>query len=139
MSKTSAESDILDELLELEHDGWKALCGGTAAQFYGDVMAADGVMVLANGAVMTRAEVTEALAQAPPWQRYEITDALLIDVGTDTAALVYTGKGWREGADEPFVGAMSSVYHRTDTGWRLALYQQTQVIGRYPGPPKLSW
>ena len=97
MSKTSAESDILDELLELEHDGWKALCGGTAAQFYGDVMAADGVMVLANGAVMTRAEVTEALAQAPPWQRYEITDALLIDVGTDTAALVYTGKGWREG------------------------------------------
>jgi len=52
---------------------------------------------------------------------------------------VYTGKGWREGADEPFVGAMSSVYHRTDTGWRLALYQQTQVIGRYPGPPKLSW
>jgi len=73
--------------------------------------------------------VTEALAQAPPWQRYEITDALLIDVGTDTAALVYTGKGWREGADEPFVGAMSPVYHRTDTGWRLALYQQTQVIG----------
>jgi hypothetical protein len=129
MSKTIAESDILDELLELEHDGWKALCGGTAAQFYGDVMAADGVMVLANGAVMTRAEVTEALAQAPPWQRYEITDALLIDVGTDTAALVYTGKGWREGSDEPFVGAMSSVYHRTDTGWRLALYQQTQVIG----------
>ena len=47
---------------------------------------------------MTRAEVTEALAQAPPWQRYEITDALLIDVGTDTAALVYTGKGWRAGA-----------------------------------------
>jgi len=129
MSKTIAERDILDELLELEHDGWKALCGGTAAQFYGDVMAADGVMVLANGAVMTRAEVTEALAQAPPWQRYEITDALLIDVGTDTAALVYTGKGWRAGADEPFVGAMSSVYHRTDTGWRLALYQQTQVIG----------
>ena len=65
--------------------------------------------VLANGSVMNRAEVTAARAEAPPWQRYEISDARLIDVGADTAALVYTGKGWREGADLPFVGAMSSV------------------------------
>ena len=49
----------------------------------------------------------------------------LISIADDTAALVYTGKGWRDGEDEPFVGAMSSVYHRTDDGWKLALYQQT--------------
>ena len=31
-------------------------------------------------------------------------------------------------ADEPaFVGAMSSAYHRTDAGWKLALCQQTQI------------
>ena len=41
MTKTTTEGGILDELLELEHDGWKALCGGTAAQFYGDVMSAE--------------------------------------------------------------------------------------------------
>ncbi len=129
MTKTTTEDGILDELLELEHDGWMALCGGTAAQFYGDVMSSEALMVLANGSVMNRAEVTTALAEAPPWQRYEISDARLIDVGADTAALVYTGKGWREGDDEPFVGAMSSVYHRTATGWILALYQQTAVTG----------
>ena len=127
MSKTTTEDGILDELLQLEHDGWKALCGGTAAQVYGDVMSADALMVLANGSIMDRAEVITALAEAPPWRRYEISDARLIDVGADTAALVYTGKGWREGADLPFVGAMSSVYHRTATGWILALYQQTAV------------
>ena len=90
-------------------------------------MCSDGLMVQANGAVMSRAEVTTALAEAPGWQRYEISDAKLIDIGADTAALVYTGKGWREDADEPFVGAMSSVYHRTNTGWTLALYQQTAI------------
>ena len=127
MTKTTTDTELLDELLQLEHDGWKALCGGTAAQFYGDVMSADALMVLANGSIMNRAEVTTALAQAPSWQRYEISDARLIDVGADTAALVYTGKGWREGADEPFLGAMSSVYHRGATGWTLALYQQTAI------------
>jgi hypothetical protein len=81
--------------------------------------------VLANGAVMDRDTVTSALGQSPPWARYEITDARLIAIGPDTAALVYTGTGWRGAEDEPFVGAMSSVYHRTGGGWKLALYQQS--------------
>jgi hypothetical protein len=78
---------------------------------------------------MDRAAVTSALSQSPRWSRYEIADARVIEVSTDSAALVYRGTGWREGSDEPFVGAMSSVYHRTDAGWRLALYQQTAVTG----------
>jgi hypothetical protein len=90
-------------------------------------MTDDALMVLANGAVMDREAVTAALGQSPLWVRYEIEDPRLVEIGPDTAALVYTGKGWREGADDPFVGAMSSVYHRTDTGWQLVLYQQTAV------------
>ena len=91
-------------------------------------MTDDALMVLANGAVITdRAAVTNALGQSPAWQRYEIGDPRVVSVDNDTAALVYTGTGYREGADEPFVGAMSSVYHRTDDGWRLTLYQQTAV------------
>ena len=39
------------------------------------------------------------------------------------------GRAERDGADEPFVGAMSSVYRRTADGWRLVLYQQTAVAG----------
>jgi ketosteroid isomerase-like protein len=118
-------SQLTDELLELEHSGWKSLCGGNGDRFYGGVMTDDAVMVLANGAVMDRDMVTSALGQSPPWARYEIEDVRLISVAPDTAALVYTGKGWRDGEDEPFVGAMSSVYHRTGDGWKLALYQQS--------------
>jgi hypothetical protein len=50
----------------------------------------------------------------------------LITADTDNAALVYTGTGYREGDAPAFVGAMSSVYHRTGEGWKLALYQQTR-------------
>ncbi|MEH3141756.1 MAG: nuclear transport factor 2 family protein [Mycobacterium kyogaense] len=121
--------DLTEELLALEHGGWRSLCEGTGDRFYGDVMTDDALMVLANGAVMDRATVVSALGQSPPWARYAIDDVQVITIAPDTAALVYTGTGWRDGPDngheEPFVGAMSSVYHRADGGWKLALYQQT--------------
>ena len=118
-------SELTDELLELEHAGWKSLCDGSGDTFYGGVMTDDAVMVLANGMVMDRDTVTSALGESPPRARYEIDDVRLIEIGPDTAALVYTGTGWRDGSEDPFVGAMSSVYHRTGDGWKLALYQQS--------------
>ncbi|CAN5682600.1 hypothetical protein BH09ACT7_BH09ACT7_21420 [soil metagenome] len=120
-----ADDDLLEELVTLERAGWQSLCDGAGSEFYGHIMSDDALMVLANGAIMDRAAVSEALAQAPPWARYEITDARLVSVGANAAALVYIGTGYRAGADEPFVGAMSSVYRRRDTGWTLVLYQQT--------------
>jgi hypothetical protein len=117
-------SQVTDELLEFEHAGWKSLCDGTGDTFYGGIMTDDAVMVLANGMVMDRDTVTSALGESPPWSRYDIDDVRLIQISQDTAALVYTGRGWR-GESEPFVGAMSSVYHRTGDGWKLALYQQS--------------
>ncbi|BBZ28061.1 hypothetical protein MMAD_23560 [Mycolicibacterium madagascariense] len=119
------DSKTTEELLALEHEGWKSLSDGTGDRFYGDLMIEDGLMVLANGMVMDRDTVVAALGQSPPWTRYEIDDARLITIGDDTAALVYTGTGWRDGADAPFVGAMSSVYQRTGGSWKLALYQQS--------------
>lgn len=119
--------NTLDALLELEHAGWRSLSDGTGDAFYGDVMTDGALMVLANGMVMDRAAVTSALGQSPPWVRYEIEDAQLVEIDSDTAALVYRGTGYRDGADEPFIGAMSSVYTRVGSGWRLALYQQTAI------------
>ena len=119
------ESDLTSELVELEHAGWKSLCDGTGDAFYGRLMTEDAVMVLANGVVMDRAAVTSALGQSPPWARYEITDVRLVPITADTAALVYTGTGWRDDQEAPFVASMSSVYVHTAAGWRLALYQQS--------------
>ena len=114
----------MDELIELERAGWASLCDGTADAFYGDVMTPDGLMVLADGSVMARDEVVAALGQAPAWASYEIDDVRVVPISEESAALVYTGTGHRDG-DEPFVAIMSSVYVRRDGRWRLFLYQQT--------------
>lgn len=117
--------EILDELLELEHAGWVALCNGTAHEFYGDLMTEDALMVLANGMVMERDAVVTALEGSPPWSAYEIVDPRVLELGEDVSALVYTATAHRpEGG--PFIGAMASVYVRSGDDWRLALYQQTR-------------
>jgi hypothetical protein len=124
------DQQLLNELLEIEQAGWQSLCESTGDRFYGDLMTEDAVMVLANGSVMDRAAVTSALGQAPPWTSFELSDPRVVAAGADTAALVYVGTARRDGAEEPFVGAMSSVYHRVDGRWRLVLYQQTAVVTR---------
>jgi hypothetical protein len=120
------DDTLLDTLLDLERRGWTALCDGTAADFYADTMTADGLMVLANGAVMDRATVVAALGGSPAWSGWEMDDVRLVPVGPDAAALVYRARARREGAPE-FTGAMTSLYVRSGGGWRLALYTQTPV------------
>jgi hypothetical protein len=115
----------MSALLELERRGWDSLCDSTGSQFYGDLMTDDGVMVLANGAVMNRDAVVASLEHAPPWQSYDIEDVRLVEAGVDAAGLVYVGTGYRDGDQPAFVGVMSSFYVRQDARWRLALYQQT--------------
>lgn len=117
----------IDELLELEHRGWRSLCDGTGAAFYGELMTSDGVMVLAHGQALSRRGVIDSLREAPPWQSYEIDEERLIPLGESAAALVYRGRAYREGAEAAFTALMSSVYVRREAGWALALYQQTPV------------
>ena len=122
------DDDLTRELLDLERRGWDALCAGTAAEFYGEHMTEDGLMVVANGAVLDRAAAVTALAGSTPWRRYELHDVRLVPAGRDAAALVYEGRAWRRHPTEPaFVGTMTSVYVRAEGGWRLALYTQTRV------------
>ena len=117
--------DTKSVLLDLERSGWDSLCDATGAQFYGDLMTDDGIMVLANGAVLDRDAVVASLEHAPPWQTYDIEDVRLVDAGAESAAIVYVGTGYRDGDQPAFVGVMSSVYVHQDGRWRLALYQQT--------------
>lgn len=123
----TTNKELLDTLLELEQAGWDSLCDSTGSSFYGDVMLPQALMVLANGMVMDRDTVVGALSDAPPWGTYEIRDVRLVEPDENNAILVYTGVGYRDGDEPAFTGAMSSAYHRVGDGWKLALYQQTQI------------
>ena len=115
----------MDELIELEQAGWASLCDGTGDDFYGTTMTEDGVMVLADGSVMSRADVVAALGKAPSWASYEMDDVRVVPIGADSAALCYLGTGHRDGDAPSFVGVMTSVYVRRNAEWKLAIYQQT--------------
>lgn len=116
----------LDELLQLERTGWDALCAQRGGTFYGELMLDDAVMVLVNGSVMDRGTIAASLDEAPPWSRYELSEPRLVEIGEDSAALVYRAAATREGAD-PFTALMTSVYRRFDGRPRLALYTQTTI------------
>ena len=127
-----ADEHLLDVLLDLERLGWDSLCDGTGADFYGSLMTRDGVMVLSDGSILDRVAVVASLQKAPAWLEYELSDARVVDVGSEGAALVYTARAYREADGPPFLALMSSVYRHTGPGWRLALYQQTLVRGEEP-------
>ncbi|WP_010534592.1 nuclear transport factor 2 family protein [Brachybacterium squillarum] len=114
-----------EHLLALEHEGWGSLCDGTGAAFYGALMTADGVMVLAHGLTLDREQVIASLDDAPTWDAYEIREPRLIDAGREGAVLAYRGRA-RRGEDR-FTALMSSHCVHRDGRWRLALYQQTVV------------
>jgi hypothetical protein len=119
---------LLDELKDLEHQGWRSLCNSTGADFYGRVMTSDGLMLLARGQVFTRQDVIDSLNHAPPWRSYDISDERLIPLGEEQAIFVYTGRAYRESVNPDFTAVMSSTYIRREGAWRLALYQQTPVV-----------
>jgi hypothetical protein len=115
----------LDELTRLERSGWDSLCASTGDHFYGDLMADDGLMVLADGSVLDHGQVVSSLADAPAWDRFEMTDERVVPL-PGGAVLVYRATAWR-GDAPPFTAVMASTYRHEHDGWRLALYQQTPV------------
>lgn len=122
------ERDMLwERISDLEHRGWRELCGGNSAGFYRDLMTDDGLMVFADGSVMDREEVHTALRDAPPWSTFEIVEEKLVTPAADVAVLVYCGTGHRDDGTK-LVARMASTYVKdgsAEFGWRLALYTQT--------------
>jgi hypothetical protein len=117
----------LRQLMRLERAGWDSLCQSAGADFYGELMAPDGVMVLVNGMVLEHDAIESSLNDSPPWASYELTEERLVPVSSDAAAVLYRASASREGQGEPFVALMSSVYRMIDDTPRLVLYQQTTV------------
>lgn len=105
----------------------KSLCDSTGADFCGQIMTSDGVMILAHGQVFDRQAVIDPLNQAPSWRTYDITDERLIALSEDHAILVHAGRAYRDEDEPAFIALMSSAYTRQGGTWRLALYQQTAV------------
>lgn len=119
---------VRDELLDIEHAGWDALCTpGGGAEFYADLMIDEAVMIIVTGDVLDRDATIASLRDAPPWLTYRIEDARVIMADDRNAVLVYTARAQR-GEEVPFVARMASTYTRRGDRWRLVTYQQTPLV-----------
>ena len=114
---------VAAEIEDLERRGWQALSGPDGVAFYADVMADDGVMVF-PGSVLDREASLRAIGDAPPWSTFELADLQVIEIGPDSALVIYRATSQREGEAE-YRALMSSVYARRDGMWQLALDQQS--------------
>lgn len=118
---------LTDMLIDLERNGWTALCDGTGSDFYGSMMTDDALMVLANGQVMTRDNVVDALQDAPTWHSFTIDDPRAVWTGEDSVALVYRTTASRDDGSPDFEGLMTTVYFFDGTRWTITLHQQTPI------------
>lgn len=117
----------MQELLELEEQGWRALAtkGNAGQAFYASILREDAVMLFPGGLrIEGRERILESLG-AQPWDSNRIEDAKVLPLTSSAAAVVYKVTAQREGS-EPYVALICSTYVR-DTDWKLVVHQQTPV------------
>lgn len=66
----------------------------------------------------------DALEAARPWERFEIRDPRVIDLGHDSGVFVYSVVAQRPG-EEAYATVVSSTFVRDHDGWNLAFHQQS--------------
>ena len=116
-------TDTARELEELERRGWEALSGTSGAEFYDELMADDGLMVF-PGVVLDKPATISAIADAPPWETFEMSEVRIIEASVEAAMVTYRATAQR-GGQSPYRALFTSVYARRDSRWRLMLHQQT--------------
>jgi hypothetical protein len=114
---------LAELLIGLEREGWEALVAGRGGAYYREHLAANAVMAFPFG-VMTREAAIEAMESAPPWKRFEIREAQVVELGSDSGVVVYSVEAQRPG-DEPYSAVVSSTFVREADGWKLAFHQQS--------------
>jgi hypothetical protein len=119
--------ELHEELLDLETQGWRALSSGSGGGFYRDRLTTDAFMVLPIG-VLDRETSVRSMEQAPPWSRFEITEPRTTALGEGTAVLTYRVTAQRAG-DPPYTALISSVYVKDPEGHKMAMHQQTPLMG----------
>lgn len=115
--------DDRETLLALEEAFWHAAGDRDA---YEQNLAGDAVHVFPGWGVTDREATLASVAGADPWETVSIEDPRFVALGADVAAIVYEAHATRSGG-RAYTAAMTSVYRREDSGWKLVVHQQTPL------------
>jgi hypothetical protein len=117
----------MQELLELEERGWRALAtqGNAGQAFYASILWDDAVMLFPGGLrIEGRERILESLG-SQPWDSFRIEDAQVVPLTNSAAVVIYKVIAQRKGGD-PYVALICSTYVRAED-WELVIHQQTPV------------
>jgi hypothetical protein len=118
-------SDLEQELLEAEWEGWRALASGRGGDHYRQHLTANAVMAFPFG-VMSRQEAIDAMGAATPWSSFDLVDPQVVELSADSGIVVYRVNAQRTG-EEPYAAIVSSTFVRGEGRWLLAFHQQSPV------------
>jgi hypothetical protein len=116
-------SDLGQELIDAEREGWEALASGHGGEHYRTHVAPTAVMAFSlRGDVEARA--IDAMEAAPPWSSFDLVDPQVVELSADSGIVVYLVSAQRAG-EEPYAAIVSSTFVCGDGRWLLAFHQQT--------------
>jgi hypothetical protein len=116
--------DHRDELIEIEQRFWRA-AGDRVS--YERNLSDDAIHILPGWGIADRDAVLAGVAEADPWQRFEIENPKVVPLCDGGAALVYEAHAARAG-ESSYDAAITSVYRRRGATWELTLHQQTPLF-----------
>jgi hypothetical protein len=115
---------LLEELIERERGFWEA---AGDPDFYDANLTESALMVFpAPYGIFDRAASIEAVGNSSGWVSFELEEAAAVDLGGDSAVLVYRAHAVRPDGST-YDAYVSSVYGREDGVWKLAVHQQTPI------------
>ena len=119
---TEITDDLPAILLREEHAGWKAILAGHGGDHYARAMTRDALMIV-DGAVLGRDDVSASFAGVAPWDSYEIHEPAIVRLGDHAGVVAYRAVT-RRGGDTVEL-RMSTTYLYGGGSWRVAMHQQT--------------
>jgi Domain of unknown function (DUF4440) len=117
----------LEDLVQLERDGWDALSAGgeAATAFYGEILAREVLFLLPGDLVIDdRDEAIKSMSGAP-WESFDLADERVLELGETAAAVTYRVRASRAGHE--YAALITSTYARVAGSWRLVVHQQTPL------------
>ena len=121
---------VLDELLAVEEEVWAALAAGDA-DADARLLADDFLGVYGSG-FAGKSDHCGQLADGPTVAGYELSEARVLELAADVVLLAYRAR-WvgagSHGTGEATTMYVTSVWRRTDEGWRNLFSQDTPAEG----------
>lgn len=108
------------EIEKVERGFWE---NAQDPEYYRENTAENFLGVFTEMDFVDQASTVKMTKQAPGWHDLKMSDARVIELGSDSAALVYKATAKMGEKKEPYAATITSVYVKQKGAWKLTLHE----------------